>query len=217
MWDTAWVSVSERPCFLLEYSPEGSAQVHRNTWNVTKTMSLQQPPRAQSFKGLVRHPESSPCFSLVLKCNWCCPEASPVDKGFVNNVSMGWHCLWPCQAVARAGVGFMALTEFPELTAITFMTGIQRCCRSQVLHLYQLLNSHHASHGEDQESFGSSNPDGTKTRFSYKDAPTSCWIIIFVYRDPFNLYLRAGDGQWQEGPYCDLKNKVYDRSVISVL
>lgn len=146
MWGTAWVSVSENLCLLFGYSPEGNAQVHRNTWNATKTVSPQQPSRAQSCRELVRHPGSSPCFSLVLKCYWCCPKANPITKGFVNNISMGWHWLWPCQAVVRAGVYFMALTECPELTAITFMIGTQRCCHSQVLHLYEVLNSHHTSH-----------------------------------------------------------------------
>lgn len=109
-------------------------------------LSPQQPPWAQSYKELVKHPESSPCFSLMLKCNWCCPKANPINKGFLNNISKGWLGLWPCQAVARAGVCFMALTECPEMTAITFMTGTQRCCHSQVLHLYEVLNGHHTSH-----------------------------------------------------------------------
>lgn len=64
-----------------------------------------EPPRAQSCRELVRHPGSSPCCSLMLKCKWYCPKANPINKGFVN-ILVGWHWLWPCQAVARAGVWF---------------------------------------------------------------------------------------------------------------
>lgn len=66
-------------------------QIHK----MPPKLSPQQPPWAQSCKELVKHPESSPCFSLMLKWNWCCPKANPINKGFLNHISMGWLGLWP--------------------------------------------------------------------------------------------------------------------------
>ena len=73
--------------------------------------------------------------------------------------------------------------------------------------------------GEDQASFWPSNQDATKNRFSnrmlplYAGSSSSCTGTSFIFS------FRAGEAQWQEGPYCTLKKKkkANQSSVISEL
>lgn len=111
-----------------------------------------QPPRAESCKEPVRYPESSPCFSHVLKYYWSCPKANQIDKSCVSHILIGCHLAMARCGLAMPGLGARAClcttSWASESTAFTFVTGIQRggCCRSQVLHLYGVLKSHHVSY-----------------------------------------------------------------------
>lgn len=136
--------VPERPCLLLQYSlrrkcagTQKYMKGHQNGVHPpTQNTALQQAGEASWELTMLQ-----PLAEIQLVLSWSKPNWQKLCQWYFDGLSSGYGTLlW-----ARA---CLCTSWASELTAVTFVTGIQRggCCCSQVLHLYGVLKSYHVSH-----------------------------------------------------------------------